>query len=226
MFTDQFIKWVLLLGSVVACICVAPDSGAQSFGRIFSTADERASLDSQRDAMLRGLTETERLAALRTPEQETVVEVQPAMIQMGGIVRRSDGTHTIWLNGVPVSERELPRNVQLDMLGGLGVLHVNTPTDTYSLRPGQTLNAATGELRESYEVTPEQIAAINAEISERQAGLSQANDSSSIEEEDDTASPADAEDEQRSDDEQPTMDTVLDTLQMLQETRELQESLQ
>ncbi|MDO8272331.1 MAG: hypothetical protein Q7U82_10510 [Gammaproteobacteria bacterium] len=226
MVTDYFIKWVLSLGVVIACMGIAPDSDAQSFGRIFSTADERAALDSQRDAMLRDLTEAERLAALSTPVLETVVEVQPTMIHMGGIVRRGDGTHTVWLNGVPVSERELPPNVQLDMLSGLGVLRVSTPTDVYSLRPGQTLNATTGELRESYQVTPEQIAAINAEINQRQASAGQTADSAAIEKEAEIATDADLEDEQLSDEEQSTMDTVLDTLRMLQEARELQESLQ
>lgn len=226
MVTDHFSRWVLSLGIFMACIGVVPDADAQSFGRIFSTAQERASLDSQRDAMLRDMTEAERLAALRAPVLETVVEVQPSMIQMGGIVRRSDGTHTVWLNGVPVSERELPANVQLDMLSGLGVLLVSTPTETYSLRPGQTLNATTGELRESYEVTPEQIAAINAEISQRQADVGQATDPTPIENAADSPSAADAESDQLSDEEQSTMDTVLDTLRMLQEASELQESLQ
>lgn len=226
MVTDYCMKWVLTLGIFIASTLITAASDAQTFGRIFSTADERASLDSQRDAMLRDMTEAERLAALRAPVLETVVAVQPTMIQMGGIVRRSDGTHTVWLNGVPVSERELPANVQLDMLSGLGVLRVSTPTETYSLRPGQTLNATTGELRESYQVTPEQIAAINAEISQRQADVGQATDSAPIVAEAGNATDADVEDEQLSDQEQSTMDTVLDTLRMLQEARELQESLQ
>lgn len=226
MVTDYCMKWVLTLGIIIASTLITAESDAQTFGRIFSTADERASLDSQRDAMLRDMTEAERLAALRAPVLETVVAVQPTMIQMGGIVRRSDGTHTVWLNGVPVSERELPANVQLDMLSGLGVLRVSTPTETYSLRPGQTLNATTGELRESYQVTPEQIAAINAEISQRQADVGQATDSAPIVAEAGNATDADVEDEQLSDQEQSTMDTVLDTLRMLQEARELQESLQ
>ncbi len=226
MVTDHFIKWVLLLGVFITCIGVVPDSDAQTFGRIFSTPDERASLDSQRDAMLKDMTEAERLAALRAPVLETVVDVQPTMIQMGGIVRRSDGTHTVWLNGVPVSERELPANVQLDMLSGLGVLRVRTPTDVYSLRPGQTLNATTGELRESYQVTQEQIAAINAELSQRQADLGQSADSAAVEVEAGSTADAEVEDMPLSDEDQSTMDTVLDTLRMLQEARELQESLQ
>ncbi len=226
MVTDYVVKCVLSLGIIIAGVVVAPDSDAQSFGRIFSTPDERASLDSQRDAMLRDMTEAERLAALSAPVLETVVDVQPTMIQMGGIVRRSDGTHTVWLNGVPVSERELPANVQLDMLSGLGVLRVRTPTDVYSLRPGQTLNATTGELRESYQVTPEQIAAINAELSQRQADVVQAADSAPIDANTGSATDAEVEDKPLSDEEQSTMDTVLDTLRMLQEARELQESLQ
>lgn len=215
-----------LLFAVVLGLLSLP-AQAQTFGKIFSTPEERHSLDLQREAMLAELTEAERQAALDKPLlvlPEPVIEEAPAMIQMGGVVRRSDGSHTVWLNGVPVNERELPANVQLDMLSGLGVLRVRTPTDIFSLRPGQTLNATTGELRESYEVTPEQIAAINAEIARREEDFSQpVAPENLVDAEDDTA---EEEESVLSDEDQSTMDTVLDTLRMLQEARALQESLQ
>jgi hypothetical protein len=212
---------------IVVLQLLSVPSHAQNFGKIFSTSEERRSLDLLREAMLAELTDAERQAALNKPLlvfSEPVSGIAPAMIHMGGVVRRSDGSHTVWLNGVPVNEQELPANVQLEMLSGFGVLRVRTPTDIFSLRTGQTLNAATGELRESYEVTPEQIAAINAEIARRNEEVSTPDAKASLVEPEDGT--AEQDESVLSDEDQSTMDTVLDTLRMLQEARALQESLQ
>jgi hypothetical protein len=216
---------ILLL--TASCLLTA-QSHAQTFGRVFSTPAERESLDQQRYALLSSLDDAQRQAALTQSslDAQQVVNARPILIHMGGIVRRSDGTHTIWLNGMAVSETALPPNVELDMSSGLGVLRVNTPGAVYSLRTGQTLNPETGELRESFQVTAEQRAAIAAEIARRDQAVIAAPEVIVPPEEAADEVPSDDEEEAVSDDEQTTLDSVLSTLQMLQDARDIQESLQ
>lgn len=196
---------------------------AQAFGKIFSTPQERDYLDRIRKDMFAELTEAERMEALREPENDIPnFEAPPTLIHMGGSVKRADGSHTVWLNGVPIDEGALPSNVRLEFIGGMGVLAVDTTEGRVTLRPGQTLNVSEGEIREDYELTDAQLQSIQRELARREAlarpVASRANASApatsvDVEVEEDGASPE-------------LVEQVVESLRVLQQARDVQDAVQ
>lgn len=157
-------KVILLLFLLMPDASLAQD---MNLGRIFSSPEERASLNRARDALFDERNLQELLREDIFPEPEEPVYEQQSVVQFGGIVRQADGSHTLWLNGVPVVESALPPNTRLDVSDSLAVLHVSIADQDYSLKPGQTLDAEEGRVREAYEISPEQVLAINAEVAAR-----------------------------------------------------------
>ncbi len=197
-------------------------SYAQAFGKIFSTPQERAYLDRVRKETFMELTEAERIEALREPESVIPnFEAAPTLIHMGGSVKRADGSNTVWLNRVPVNEGDLPSNVHLEFIEGMGVLRVDTAEGRVTLRPGQTLNASDGVIREDYELTSAQLQSIQRELARREAlarpVASQANASAS----------ATSIDVEVAEDDSTTalVQQVVESLRMLQQARDIQDAL-
>ena len=207
----------------LAMLAMPTQSYGQAFGKIFSTPQERDYLDRIRKDMFAELTEAERMEALREPENVIPnFEAPPTLIHMGGSVKRADGSHTVWLNRVPVNERQLPSNVRLEFIGGMGVLAVDTAEGRVTLRPGQTLNASDGVIREDYELTSAQLQSIQRELARREAlarpvasrpsGAAPATSIDVEVEEDGSAS--------------ALVQQVVESLRMLQQARDIQEALQ
>jgi hypothetical protein len=155
-------KAILLLSFLLASLQLNAQEG--SLGRLFSTPEERASLNRARDALFEEQNLEELLSEDLAAEIAEPVYEQQSVVQFGGIVRQANGSHTLWLNGVPVRDSELPPYLRLDVSGALAVLHVNLANQDFSLKPGQTLDAEEGRVREAYEISPEQVLAINAEV--------------------------------------------------------------
>ena len=63
---------------------------------------------------------------------------------------------------------DLPTNAQLEFVGNLGVLRVRGSTQEYLVKPGQTLNADTGDIREDYELTEEELKDVNDAVAARE----------------------------------------------------------
>src|SRR5688572_14425741 len=70
----------------------------EPLGRLFFTPPQRSSLDIARSQRARTTLATE------STEQQPVQQEQT--ISYGGMVRRSDGKSTVWINGRPVTEQE------------------------------------------------------------------------------------------------------------------------
>lgn len=98
--------------------------GAELPGRLFFTAGERAALDAAR------------LQETRTQEGSAA----SATLTLDGLVRRSGGKSTIWINGVPLSADELPAAGKLLPNG----LNLQTPRRRVTLKTGQTLDLEHG----------------------------------------------------------------------------------
>ncbi len=135
-----------------------------SLGSLFSTEEERRLLDVARTALFEEQQIEELLSEDVFPAQEEPVYQLQGVVNLTGIVRHADGSYTIWLNGVPVREDDLPPNIALDASAAVPSLRVQVGTESFSLRPGQILEADQRRVRESYEITPEQVQAINAEV--------------------------------------------------------------
>ena len=208
----------LLLLAVMGLAVLPSIAFAQSFGKVFSTPMEREYLDRQREEALRELSEQERLALLDAPPTlQEIMEIEPTLIHMGGTVRRADGNHTIWLNGIAVRRSDLPTNAQLEFVGNLGVLRVRGSTQEYLVKPGQTLNADTGDIREDYELTEEELKDVNDAVAAREAAARPVRSTSNNQPEEEL---------EEEPDNQALIQSIGEGLQMLQNARDFQEGVQ
>lgn len=208
-----------LIVLIAVSLLILPSAGrAQGFGKVFSTPLERQYLDRERERLLQELTEQEQLDLLDAPPTvQELIESEPILFHMEGSVRRSDGNHTIWLNGVAIQQSELPRNARLEFVGGMGVLHVIGLNSVFVVRPGQTLNADTGEIREDYELTAEELEDINAQVLAREVSARRVRANTDQQPD---------EDEEDSGESQSLAQSIVEGLQLLQQSRDAQESVQ
>lgn len=146
-------------------LLISQSSLAQFQGKIFTTPEERAYLDALRQDFLKKTQEQgfdiDEAGPPPLPEtaEEQTENTTPIEYTLGGILTRSDGSRTVWLNNQPVAENNLPSNMRLVVDGPLVVLRVAVGTSTFQIKPGQTLNASTGEIQEAYQRAPSPAAA-------------------------------------------------------------------
>lgn len=120
---------IALLPGHAAC------AGAESLGRLFFTPDERAMLDRMREKSSGG--------TLSAAEQ----------ITLNGLVRRSSGKTTAWINQLPQYGNETPQGVavrQGPASKSSAVLLLPSGRQV-NLKAGQTFDITKGKVREGYE---------------------------------------------------------------------------
>ena len=119
---------------------------AEPLGRLFYTPAQRAQLETARAQRDR------RLPISTAPEAETTPQ-GPEVVTYNGVVRRSDGKSTVWINGKPVTERSAA-NSDVNVLGLRrdGSLAINVPqTDrSAALKVGQSIDVMSGTIEEPY----------------------------------------------------------------------------
>ena len=125
---------IMLLTPLVA-------SGADTLGRLFFTPDQRTQLDTLR---------TRKVVAAQTKE-----EPAPEIVTYNGIVRRSDGKTTVWVNNQSLSEADLrdkPAIAGKVSRDGQIVLQAAQPGTTAKtqLKVGQSAELLSGQVAESY----------------------------------------------------------------------------
>ncbi|MBK9521783.1 MAG: hypothetical protein IPO13_09295 [Rhodocyclaceae bacterium] len=107
------------------------EAEAASIQRLFFTAEKRASLDRQRNQNL-----------------QQIRSLQGATLNFDGIVQRSSGKSTVWINGQPQHENEAASNGVTVFLSPKkpGSAQI-APGDEapVSMKVGETINRATGE---------------------------------------------------------------------------------
>jgi hypothetical protein len=142
------IAWTLLAAWVlIPCQAAAQDK----LGRLFFTPAERNSLDAQRKA---AGDLANRPVAQKGPELPKAPP--PRMVTLNGVVRRSDGETTIWVNNQAVHERF--RDVDV-MPGSITreTVAVQLPGSgrRVKLKVGQSVDSSTGKVEEYYRRSPE-----------------------------------------------------------------------
>lgn len=121
-----------LAALVVALVLIAAAYPAQAagLGRLFFTPEQRSSFERQRS----------------DPDQQHALE-DSATLVINGVVRRSDGKTTVWINGVPQQHHSKiriflapqdPSRVTLGIDGGVPI----------RLRVGEAVDRATRERRD------------------------------------------------------------------------------
>lgn len=112
---------------------------------MFFTPAQRASLDVARSQRARTALSTEK------PEQEAAPV--PQTITYSGVLRRSDGKTTVWINNQPVQDREsagaaaIVGRVRPD---GSVTLQVPQSGRSVTLKPGQSVELLSGAVEEGY----------------------------------------------------------------------------
>lgn len=123
----------LLLLTSLSVHAAAPVSGdpAAGFGRLFFSPEKRTALERQR--------------LYNIQEARTL---QGATMSLDGIVRRSDGKATVWVNGRPQTDDDVTRSgvsVQVDRRNPSSARLAPGEEAPTSMRVGEAVNRATGE---------------------------------------------------------------------------------
>ena len=138
---------------LVAGLVAAQSLQAQSLGRLFSSPEERFQLDEIRPGV------RVRQSVGRGDDGSgrgfrRSIELQ---LTINGLVVRSSGTNSTWVNGSRVSRGESTREgIKVrDEAGGEVRITLPSGIDTVNLKPGQKIDVASGVILDAYESGPE-----------------------------------------------------------------------
>ena len=138
----------VIWGLAAALVLVSFDAMAQPLERLFSTPEERALLDELR---------RERKIVAPDPQVTEIVPDTPTVEQVtiNGVVLRSGGTNSAWINGRQVDAGARTREgVRVDTSpaeGGRVKITLPSGAETIDLKPGQKIDVDSGVVVEAYE---------------------------------------------------------------------------
>src|SRR5690606_8873493 len=143
-FAPALFRLILCLGTAAAAW---PAPAQDAIGRLFYTPVQRATLDTARRQRAR--------AALAEDAEQSAPA--PQTITYSGVVRRSDGRNTVFLNNRAVPEREL--NSGAAVVGSVlndGAIILQAPQSgrVATLKPGQRIELLSGAIEEAYSRSP------------------------------------------------------------------------
>lgn len=125
---------LLFLLATASLLGLAAPANPEPLGRLFFSPDERAVLDRQRQGGVGAGT------------------AATAQITLNGVVRRSSGKTTAWINQAPQHENENRQGVALGPAARPpGVPLLLSSGRQVNLKAGQTFDTATGRIREGYQ---------------------------------------------------------------------------
>lgn len=118
---------------------------------MFFTASQRAQLDVARKQRARTTLATE-----KTEEVVTTAAPVAQSITYDGVVRRSDGKSTVWLNSRPVNDKEPAGAVVVGRIRADGGVTLQMPQSgrTVDLKPGQSIELLSGAIEDSFSRKP------------------------------------------------------------------------
>jgi hypothetical protein len=135
--------------AILLMLIVAGNAAGAEIGRFFFTPAQRAALDAARKQNVRveiGNEETEKQPTAAAPAAPV-----PQTIRFNGMIQRSDGKNTVWLNNKPVTESSS---------GGLNIstnrndprlkLQVQESGRSMDLKVGQSAEIVSGTIEEGY----------------------------------------------------------------------------
>lgn len=146
-------RFSVFLGvSILFCVLYT-QAAAQEIGRLFSTPTERAELDRLRQKLKPGEKAPEVIV------NDKAAEVLPVVIEklrVDGFVKRSSGQDTTWVNQQPQSVKQSSRSIIVEQQPSKPPLvSLTLPTGKrLKLKAGQTVDVASGKVRDVYEPAP------------------------------------------------------------------------
>lgn len=150
--------------AAVLLLCLTPvmSQGQDlTLGRLFSTPAERAALDAARSELLAD-TGADLESSLGS-DAETVAPIPDISLSLGGSVVRSNGRHTLWLNGDAVDEEDLPPGYRVVRQQFVTALEVKSDNRVAVIKPGQVLHLRSGRVSEPGLAEPAPVPAVEAQ---------------------------------------------------------------
>ena len=127
---------------MLALMLVAGTACAAELGRVFFTPEQRAAMDDVRKKNIKG-------GAAGREEQPPAT--MPQNVSVNGVIRRSDGKNTIWLNNRVIGEKQAGGiNAAVGKTDGRVRLSVPESGRSVDLKVGQTVEITSGTVEESY----------------------------------------------------------------------------
>jgi hypothetical protein len=143
---------------LAALLTLAPArlASAQELGTLFTKPEERAYMDYLREEFL--MRSQEDGFNIDAPEIPEVPVDEPAQqesaaveFSFGGIMARRDGSRSVWLNNNLLAESALPAGISIAAGPRSIALRIAQGDKIFLLRPGQSVNMATGVITEAYQ---------------------------------------------------------------------------
>lgn len=106
----------------------APPSGSAEFGRLFMTPERRAALERQRQL-----------------NQQEAMAADSDAVAVNGLVRRSSGRSTVWVNQRPQHENSHAPQVALPSQSQPGSVNLQSDDQATQLKVGESINRGTQE---------------------------------------------------------------------------------
>lgn len=128
----------------------APAALAQPLGRLFFTPEERATIDDLR--------RRPPAVAAAVPAQKALPPA-PEYVTLNGVVRRSDGSTSVWLNNRMLEGKRTSEGLEVsDSKRSPGAANVTVKVPqagrSVDLRVGQQLDVTSGKIQERYQLAP------------------------------------------------------------------------
>jgi len=135
-------RWLAFIAFMLPLV----SSAAEPLGRLFFTPQQRSTLDNARGQNIKIDVEVE-------PETPTPLEI----ISVNGMIKRSDGKSTVWINNRPLNEMHTPSGIKIISRSADDArvtLQLPQSSRNVDLKVGQNLDAITGQIQESYQRPP------------------------------------------------------------------------
>lgn len=136
---------VLVAGSILPAAGLA----TEPLGRLFFTPEQRVALDAGKQ--------------IRTPRSSRALSVRdPREVTLNGVVTRSDGDSTVWVNGRAL-DKQPASGISATASGSdpaAARVKVRGARNTVQMRVGQQLDPVSGKVLESYELAVPSTAAV------------------------------------------------------------------
>ena len=139
-------KMRLCLAGLAIALAIPAWAADPTIGRLFFTPSQRNSLDIARSQRTR--------VTVATETTQEVLQPVPQTITYGGMIRRSDGRSTVWLNNRPVHDGNAatgsPTIVRRVGPDGAVTLEVPQSNRQVDLKVGQSVEVLSGSIGDSY----------------------------------------------------------------------------
>ncbi len=153
----RLVRMEMVIALAILVSVTGPAASAEDLGRLFLTPEERARLDRARQGTAPEVAEIKPRERVQTQTQEEEVP-QVERIIVNGLVQRSGGTTTAWVNGKNTFDGDFASEYIAVETPAAGAQHVRIRTPAHlpdvDLKPGQAYEPSSQRVIDSYQIPP------------------------------------------------------------------------